>query len=50
MNFKNEFVAHGKIDFFDFATVKSCRSKSDIIDFGFIKYTVIKNAINKSNG
>ena len=50
MNFKNEFVAHCKIDFLDFAAIKSGGSKSDVIDFGFTKNAIIKNAVDKSNG
>ena len=49
MNFENQFVAHGKIYFLDFATIESRRSKSDIIYFGIAKCTIVENAINKSN-
>ena len=50
MNFKDQFVAHGKIHFLNFTTVKSSGSESDIIDFGFIENTIIKNTIDKGNG
>ncbi|GEC71393.1 hypothetical protein FFL01_09320 [Flavobacterium flevense] len=49
MNFENEFVAHGKIDFFDLALVKKHGSKSGVIDPGGIEIAVIKLAINKGN-
>ncbi|MNE57494.1 hypothetical protein D3C80_1524620 [compost metagenome] len=49
MNFKNEFVAHGKIYFLNFASIKSNGSKSYIINFCFAESTIIKNTIDKSN-
>jgi hypothetical protein len=49
MNFKNEFVTHGKIHVFYFATIKKHCSKGNIIDFGSAKNTIVKRAINKSN-
>jgi hypothetical protein len=49
MNFEYQFVAHGKIDFLDFTTIESRRSKSDIIYFGIAKHTIVENAVNKGN-
>ncbi len=50
MNFENQFVAHGKINFFDFAVIKSDTSKSHIINFGFVENTIVKSAVDKGNG
>ncbi len=49
MDFEYQFVTHGKIDFLDFTTIESHRSKSDIIYFGVAKRTIIENAVNKGN-
>mgnify|MGYP007089531284 CR=1 FL=1 len=48
MNFKDEFVAHRKIYFFDFATIKKHASKCYVIDFGSAKNTIIKSTIDKN--
>ena len=49
MHFENEFVAHCKIHFFNFAPIKSYSPKSHVINFGFAKNTIVKNTINKSH-
>jgi hypothetical protein len=49
VNFEDEFVAHGKIDFFDLAIVKKYGSKSGVIDFGSIEDAVVELAIDKSD-
>ncbi len=49
MNFKNEFVTHGKIHFFDLAIIEMYGSKSNVTDFGTIKITVVKITIYKSH-
>jgi hypothetical protein len=49
MHFKNEFAAHRKIDFFDFASIESYGSQTNMIDFGIIKITIIKDTVDKGN-
>lgn len=49
MNFKNEFVAHRKIHFFHFATIKKHASKRHVVDFGSAKNTIVKSAIDKND-
>ncbi|GEL11059.1 hypothetical protein FGL01_17980 [Flavobacterium glycines] len=49
MYFKNEFVTHGKIDFFNLAIIKICRSKCCVVNFSGIKNAVVKLTIDKSN-
>jgi len=49
VNFENEFVTHGKIDFFDLAIVKEYGSKSRVIDFSIIKNAVVELAIDKND-
>ena len=49
-NVENQFVAHGKIDFFHLATIESHGSQRHIIDFGSIEITIIENTIDKSDG
>ena len=49
MNFENEFVAHRKIDFFHFATVKMNGSQTNVIYFGSTKNTIVKVTIDKNN-
>jgi hypothetical protein len=48
MNLKNEFVAHRKIYFLHFATIKKYASKCHVIDFGSAKKTIVKGAIDKN--
>jgi hypothetical protein len=47
--FKNEFIAHRKINLFNFASIESHGSQTHMIDSGSIKNTIIKNTINKGN-
>ncbi|GGA85455.1 hypothetical protein GCM10008015_27750 [Flavobacterium palustre] len=49
MNFEDEFVTHGKIDFFDLAILKKYGSKSGVVDFGIVKDAVVKPTVNKGN-
>ena len=49
MNFKNEFVTHGKIHVFYLSTIKIHASQCDMIDFGSAKKTIVKSAIDKNN-
>jgi len=49
MNFKDQFIAHGKIDFLDFTMIESRGSKGYVIYFGMAESAVIKNTIDKSN-
>lgn len=49
MDFKNEFVTHSKIDIFDFASIERYGSQRHMIDFGFAKNAIIKDAIDESN-
>ena len=49
MNFKNEFIAHRKIDIYHFATVKKYTSQCYVIDFGSAKNAIVKGAIDKND-
>jgi hypothetical protein len=49
MHFKDEFVAHCKIDIYDFATVKKDASQRHVIDFGSAKKTIVEGAIDKND-
>ncbi len=49
MHFKDEFVAHCKIDIYDFATVKKYASQCHVIDFGSAKNTVVEGTIDKND-
>jgi hypothetical protein len=49
MNLKNEFVAHRKIHFFHFATIKKYASKGHVIDFGTAKKTIVESTIDKNH-
>jgi hypothetical protein len=49
VNFKNQFIAHRKIDILDLATIKKDSSKSGMVNFCIVKNTIIESTINKSN-
>jgi hypothetical protein len=49
MNFKNQFVAHRKIDVLYLTPIKEHGSKGHVIDFCLTKNAIIESAINKGN-
>jgi hypothetical protein len=49
MRFQNQFVAHGEIDLADLASNESRCPQRHIVDFGAIKDTIGKGAVNEGD-